>query len=83
MGSMDVVKQIEVELLGEMVTPGAKLAFKGVRGTFTFVEFAVNERTGSQWITCYGGRDGQDMYRSFHINDLAEVVSTSDLLASA
>ena len=69
---MAITKEHAVELNGQTLVKGTKLSFKGVVGTFTFVSLDTNT-AGTTWITCYGGRDGVAMWRSFRVDDLKEV----------
>ena len=67
-----IEKDTEVTLHGYQVTKGTKLSFKGVTGSFTFISLDTSS-TGTQWITCFGGRGGVAMFRSFRVDDLKTV----------
>jgi hypothetical protein len=45
----------------EVVSPGAIIRFRNVRGTFKFIRFARNEEKGTSWIDCMSVKSG-----SFH-----------------
>jgi hypothetical protein len=46
-----------------VVLPGTELSVAGERGRFRFLAHVVN--SDDEWIDCYGGREGREMFRSF------------------
>lgn len=52
---------------GRTIEPGTELSIRGVSGRFTF-----RWMTGDD-ITCWGGRTGHEMYRTFPIDRIRRV----------
>lgn len=44
------------------ISAGDAVKVRGLRGSFKFVCYDVNE--GSEFVTCFGGTDGRERWRS-------------------
>jgi hypothetical protein len=64
--------QYSLEWNGETISPGTKIKFKNLRGTFKFRCLANNVETGSTWIDCVDCDSGE--WRSFRVEKLKGIV---------
>ena len=62
----------ELEFLKDVIKPGDKITFKGVRGQFTFILMAHNSEKDVTWIDCRNPATGE--YRAFYVDRLKSVV---------
>lgn len=68
----DISVQYELQFNNDLIKPGDKLKFKGVRGTFQFKWLAHNSKLDSTWIDCYDCNTRE--LRSFHLAKLKAVI---------
>lgn len=62
----------ELEFLKDVIKPGDKITFKGVRGEFIFILMAHNSEKDVTWIDCSNPATGE--YRAFYVDRLKSVV---------
>ena len=62
----------ELEFLKDVIKPGDRITFKGVRGEFTFLHMAHNSELDVTWIDCRNPATGE--HRSFYVDRLKGLV---------
>lgn len=68
-----------LKINGRIVEPGTELSITGERGRFRFVAVF----TGDGSLTCYGGTQGHEMFRSFRPERVRTVHSKSKTRGNA
>ena len=68
----DIHVYYELEFMRDVIKPGDKIRFKGIRGEFTFILMAHNSKLDVTWIDCRNPATGE--YRSFYVDRLKGLV---------